>query len=99
LSLAAGHHDVIVAVHHAAEVHEMRVEATARGVSLRVERLDLLSDVDREAARGGGVDVLVNNAAIGEGGPIAEIIVTRGGEYFFMPGLRALRWIADLPAD
>jgi len=65
LSLAAGGHDVIAAVHHAAEVGEMRAEATARGLSLRVERLDLLSEVDRDAARGWDVDVLVNNAAIG----------------------------------
>jgi hypothetical protein len=25
--------------------------------------------------------------------------VTRGGEYGFMPGLRALRWLAELPDD
>jgi Dyp-type peroxidase family len=30
------------------------------------------------------------------GGPIPQFVVTRGGEYCFMPGLRALRWLADL---
>lgn len=28
---------------------------------------------------------------------LPSFVVTRGGEYFFMPGLRALRWLADLP--
>jgi Dyp-type peroxidase family len=27
---------------------------------------------------------------------LARFVVTRGGEYCFMPGLRALRWLADL---
>jgi len=27
---------------------------------------------------------------------ISTFVVTRGGEYFFMPGLSALRWLADL---
>jgi deferrochelatase/peroxidase EfeB len=29
-------------------------------------------------------------------GELPTFVVTRGGEYFFMPGLRALRWIVDL---
>ena len=28
---------------------------------------------------------------------LPQFVVTRGGEYFFAPGLRGLRWIADLP--
>ena len=27
---------------------------------------------------------------------LPRFVVTRGGEYAFMPGLRALRWLADL---
>jgi hypothetical protein len=27
---------------------------------------------------------------------LPQFVVTRGGEYFFMPGLRALRWLADI---
>ena len=27
---------------------------------------------------------------------IPRFVVTRGGEYCFMPGLRALRWLAEL---
>jgi deferrochelatase/peroxidase EfeB len=29
---------------------------------------------------------------------LPQFVVTRGGEYCFMPGLKALRWIADLKA-
>lgn len=29
---------------------------------------------------------------------LPRFVVTRGGEYCFMPGLRALRWLGDLPA-
>lgn len=28
-----------------------------------------------------------------------SFVVTRGGEYCFMPGLRALRWLAELDDD
>ena len=27
---------------------------------------------------------------------LPRFVVNRGGEYFFMPGLRALRWLAEL---
>jgi hypothetical protein len=27
---------------------------------------------------------------------LPSFVMTRGGEYLFMPGLRALRWLADL---
>jgi hypothetical protein len=27
---------------------------------------------------------------------LPRFVITRGGEYCFMPGLRALRWLADL---
>ena len=30
---------------------------------------------------------------------LSQFVVTRGGEYAFMPGLRALRWLADLPTE
>ena len=30
---------------------------------------------------------------------LSRFVVMRGGEYAFMPGLRALRWIAELPAS
>ena len=29
---------------------------------------------------------------------LPQFVVNRGGEYLFMPGLRALRWLAELDA-
>jgi NAD(P)-dependent dehydrogenase (short-subunit alcohol dehydrogenase family) len=73
LGLAEKGHDVIAGVYAAEQVAEMRKEAASRRIPLRVEKLDLLSDFDREAASKWDIDVLVNNGAIGEGGPIGEI--------------------------
>ena len=42
---------------------------------MRVEKIDILDPIDREFALGWNIDVLVNNAAIGQAGPIAEIPV------------------------
>jgi hypothetical protein len=30
---------------------------------------------------------------------LSSFVVTRGGEYGFMPSLRALRWLAELPDE
>ena len=73
LGLAERGHDVIAGVYAPEEITELKKEAASRGISLRAEKLDLLSDFDREAAFKWDVDVLVNNGAIGEGGPIGEI--------------------------
>jgi NAD(P)-dependent dehydrogenase (short-subunit alcohol dehydrogenase family) len=73
LRLAEHGHQVIAAVQLEKQVAEMKQLATSRGVEMRTEKLDLLSPSDRDAAFEWEIDVLVNNAAIGEGGPIAEI--------------------------
>ena len=28
---------------------------------------------------------------------VPRFVITTGGEYLFMPGIRALEWLADLP--
>jgi len=73
LRLAEHGHQVIAAVQHQGQAAEMKQMAKQRGVEMRTEKLDLLSQADRDAARQWEIDVLVNNAAIGEGGPISEI--------------------------
>jgi short-subunit dehydrogenase len=60
-------------VHHPGEIAQINYEASARGVSLRAEKLESFSEADRQAAFGWDMDVLINNAAIGQAGPIAEI--------------------------
>ena len=72
--LAQNGHEVIAAAQSWPQVTALRGRAAAAGVaSLRAEKLDLLDPYDVVQACRWEFDVLVNNAAIGEGGPIAEV--------------------------
>lgn len=73
LRLAQHGHQVIATVEHEKQIPELKQAASDRGAEMQVEKLDLLSDRDRGAALQWEIDVLVNNGAVGEGGPIAEI--------------------------
>ncbi len=74
IGLARNGHEVIAAAHTWPQVTAMRAMAEELGLaSLRVEKLDLLDPYDVAEAVRWDFDVLVNNAGIGEGGPIAEI--------------------------
>ncbi|MEM9463135.1 MAG: SDR family oxidoreductase [Myxococcota bacterium] len=80
LGLAKKGHTIIAAVHDWPQVTALMAEAKAQGVELEVTKLDLLDRndhatvFDKYADR---LDILVNNAATGETGPIAEIPVDR----------------------
>ncbi len=74
IGLARNGHEVIAAAHTWPQVTAMREMAKKLGLaSLRTEKLDLLDPYDVAEAVRWNYDVLVNNAGIGEGGPIAEI--------------------------
>lgn len=74
LGLAREGHDVIATVQLPSQVPPLRNKAKASGLAnLRVEKLDILNALDVEAALTWDFDVLFNNAAIGEGGPVSEI--------------------------
>ena len=74
IGLAKKGHTVIAAAQSWPQVTALRAKAKELGLStLRVEKLDLLDPYDVEQASRRQFDVLVNNAGIGEGGPIAEI--------------------------
>jgi NAD(P)-dependent dehydrogenase (short-subunit alcohol dehydrogenase family) len=68
-----GHH-VIAAAQIWPQVTTLRAKAEQLQLaSLRVEKLDLLDPYDVRQAIAWDFDILLNNAGIGEGGPIAEI--------------------------
>jgi short-subunit dehydrogenase len=72
LELARRGHAVIASVQIWPQVSQLREEAKARGIDIRVEKIDLRSEIDRKHAWTWDVDVLVNNAGICEAGPISE---------------------------
>jgi len=74
LGLARNGHQVIAAAQTWPQVTALREKAKTQGpASLRVEKLDLLDPYDVKNACTWDIDILINNAGIGEGGPIAEI--------------------------
>jgi NAD(P)-dependent dehydrogenase (short-subunit alcohol dehydrogenase family) len=74
VGLAKQGHDVIAGVQISPQVTALRGRATIEGLSnLRVEKLDLHDEFDVARAHSWDIDVLFNNAGIGEGGPVSEI--------------------------
>lgn len=72
--LAKNGHDVIAGVHIWPQLTQLRKKAKLLGLNnLRVEKLDILDPYDIANALSWNIDILVNNAAIGYGGPISEI--------------------------
>lgn len=77
LQLAKRGHDVIATVHLVESIPVVEAAARERGVTLTVEKLDILNENDRRRFAEYDIDVLINNAAIGETGPLLEVPVDR----------------------
>jgi short-subunit dehydrogenase len=76
LGLAQNGHSVIAAVQTWPQVTALREKARSLSLrTLRVEKLDLLDSYDVAHALKLKFEILVNNAGIGEGGPMSEIPV------------------------
>jgi NAD(P)-dependent dehydrogenase (short-subunit alcohol dehydrogenase family) len=73
MRLAEKGFDVIAGVEIYAQVQTMKRQANERGVTLHVEKLDVTNDGDRRKALDWGVEILVNNAGVGEGGSTVDI--------------------------
>jgi NAD(P)-dependent dehydrogenase (short-subunit alcohol dehydrogenase family) len=74
IGLAKKGHDVIAGVQISPQVTRLRKEVEKLGLkNLRVEKLDLLDHYDVAQAQSWDIDVLFNNAGIGESGPVSEI--------------------------
>jgi NAD(P)-dependent dehydrogenase (short-subunit alcohol dehydrogenase family) len=73
MRLAEKGFDVIASVEIYAQVQTLKREAAERGVSLQVEKLDVTNDGDRRKALAWNVEILVNNAGLGEGGSTIDI--------------------------
>src|SRR5580658_75056 len=73
MRLAEKGFDVIASVEIYAQVQTLKREAAARGISLRVEKLDVTNAGDRKKALGWDVEILVNNVGVLEGGSVVDI--------------------------
>ncbi len=74
IGLAQKGHEVIAGMHIWPQVTAMRAKAESLGLkNLRAEKLDILDPADIENALKWDIDILVNNAAIGFGGPLSEV--------------------------
>ncbi len=74
LGMARNGHRVIATVQVSPQVTPLREKARALGLdNLRVERLDLTDPYDMAQAQRFEIDVLWNNAGMGEAGPVFEI--------------------------
>lgn len=82
LELARRGHDVIATTQIVTQITAVKAAAAAAGVQLRTEKLDVRDPRDRARAGAWDIDVLVNNAGLGESGPLAEIPLDRVRESF-----------------
>lgn len=75
--LAARGHHVVAATYTQEQADALREESTAKGCPLQTLKLDITNASDREQVLELKPDVLINNAAIGESGSLAEVDVAR----------------------
>ncbi|WP_028274048.1 SDR family oxidoreductase [Atopococcus tabaci] len=73
LELARMGKDVIATTEVLSQVSSLENEAEEKGLSMRIEKLDVTDPGDREKAWEWDIDVLVNNAAVKEGGSLVDI--------------------------
>ncbi|MEV4871513.1 SDR family oxidoreductase [Streptomyces syringium] len=73
LRLAERGHHVIAATENRPQMTGLIDEAKERGVELQVENLDVTNELHRRHAHTWDIDILFNNAAIGEMGPLSEM--------------------------
>lgn len=70
-------HTVYATVHHEADVQDLKEKLLVYGERAVVDKLDILEKNDRLKVESWNIDVLINNAAIGDSGPLSEIPAER----------------------
>jgi len=77
LALAARGHQVLATTFNEAQAQALRQECAARSLDIEVFKLDITDAQDRALIAERDIDVLVNNAALGESGSLAEVDMDR----------------------
>ena len=81
-SLALRGHRVLATTQTEAQSDVLRIEAANRNVVLEIFKLDITLEADREAIAAYPIDVLLNNAGMGESGSLAEVDMQRVRQIF-----------------
>lgn len=81
-ALAARGHHVVATTANEAQAAALRELAGQRGAALEVAVLDITREDHRERIAGRALDVLINNAGIGESGSLAEVDLARVRQVF-----------------
>lgn len=76
-ALAARGHRVLATTFNAAQAQALEQLAKERSLQLEVFKLDITVPQDREQVLSRDIDVLINNAAVGESGSLAEVDMDR----------------------
>lgn len=77
LMLSRRGHDVIATTETEDQAINLQKEAATQNIKLTVFKLDITNATDREKIKEFDLDVLINNAGIGESGCLAEIDINR----------------------
>lgn len=80
--LARRGHKVIASTRTNERALPLKQSAEAAGLEITEQKLDILQPEDRDAALEWDIDVLVNNAGVGQSGPLAEIPLERVRDNF-----------------
>jgi len=73
MRLAEKGFDVVAAVEIWAQVQPLKRQAAERGVTMQVEKLDVTNEGDRRKALSWNIEIIVNNAGVGEGGATVDV--------------------------
>ena len=81
-ALALRGHRVLATTQTQAQSDVLRIEAAYRNAVLEIFKLDITLEADREAIAAYPIDVLLNNAGMGESGSLAEVDMQRVRQLF-----------------
>ncbi|MCD7034234.1 SDR family oxidoreductase [Metabacillus sp. GX 13764] len=82
IGLAEKGHKIIATTETTSQKTELMRESKDKGLDMEVFKLDITNERDREQMKKYDFDIFVANAAINEGGPLAEVPMDRFRELF-----------------
>ncbi len=81
-ALAARGHRVLATTQTQAQAEALSLEAQSKSTPLEVFKLDITLEADRQLIEPYAIDVLINNAGMGESGSLAEVDMQRVRKIF-----------------